>query len=321
MSVGIVYSMESCSESMALSLDKLPDDLRVEVGVELKQIWSKIKSQVDYGQLAEIKKQFGRGIYKNVENFNLYLNQKRNPPLLLVRRINKLSNSLKFPIISLKGKRIKSGMGGNAASSILPTELTSKLAYLVGALRDGTLARHGKYEISYSQKNTEWLDLLSKLIVQVFQPSNKPRLVCRENRTAKLIISNRPIFEFFHNLFEAPIGNKINWSTPTLIKKSNSEIKRYYMRGFYDADGLAHKLGFCQVNYEAISDIKKMLELIGIKTTSISKREWKGKVNPIYYLSTRKESYEQFIKLIGSSNASKRILFPPTEQNAVKQFV
>ena len=68
--------MDSSAENVALSFDKLPKDLRVEIGLELTQVWDKIKEKVDYGQLERIKLELGKEIYNNSQNFTFYISGK-----------------------------------------------------------------------------------------------------------------------------------------------------------------------------------------------------------------------------------------------------
>ncbi len=204
----------------------------------------------------------------------------------------------------LASSRVKFGEGGNAASAHLPTLLSPQLVYLVGAIRDGTLARSGKYEISISQSTDDWLKTLKYLICDIFQPSNEPAI--RNNRVT---LSNRPIFEYLHRVFDIPIGKKGQWGTPRIIKNAPLSLQKYYLRGFYDADGLSYKLGFCQVNKEAILFAKKTLGRFGIKTGQLSAR--KGKYQILYSFNTSTRSHTDFIRIIGSLNPSKQRLFLP----------
>ncbi|MFA5382766.1 MAG: LAGLIDADG family homing endonuclease [Candidatus Micrarchaeia archaeon] len=231
-----------------------------------------------------------------------YLTGKRSPPISFIKEIVD-SNVLNNLLITNK---VKFGHGGNAANALLPSHLNPKLAYLVGALRDGNINSCGKYELSYIQKNIKWLNFISELIVQVFNPSNKPKIIIRDKNTPKVIISNKPICEFFKIVFEVPIGKKEEWSTPNIILKSSKEIQKYYIKGYFDADGICGKhLGFCQLNFQSLKDLKTMLKKFNINcTNTISVRKLKsGK--KFYSLYIKKEHWNDFFMKIGSSNSSK----------------
>lgn len=275
--------------------DKFPDDARfIDIQEQLAMIWKTLKT--------DRKKQ----LIKKYKNLRFYINGRRDPPLIFIREIQKITDkTFNFEKI-FSETRVRFGHGGNAATAKLPTTLTAELAYLVGAMRDGTLSRCGKYEISYSQKNVEWLEIIQNLLIKVFKPSNQPVI-----RNDRVTLSNRPIFECLHKIFDIPIGKKDLWGTPDIIKKSSLELQRYYIRGFYDADGLSWKLGFCQANKEAISFVKDTLEKLGIKTGKLSVRKIKGR-KPFYSFNTSTKSHIRFIRLIGSLNPSKQKLFLPT---------
>lgn len=285
---------------------KMPEDTRfIEVSRILKSLWEQCKQKSTNNNV--IKKKLGRGIYSNRRIFDFYISGKRSPELRFLKRFIKHceKNLISIPEKFFKLTKVKFGHGGNASSAKLPIEFSLKLAYLIGALRDGTLARNGKYEISYFQKDIRWLKTLKNLLKDVFKPSNEPRIVYRKNTSPKLTISNRPIFEFFHRIIGVPIGKKVNWATPKIILKSPEKIQNYYIRGFYDADGLtSYTIGFCQVNYSAIKDIKKFLEKRGILCSKITRRI-RGKKYDVHYLYIKKKSFDKFMKIIGSSNPSK----------------
>ncbi len=289
---------------------KLPREVRVcNIYSYLAELWEKCK-QRQHMNKEHVKIAIGKGLYSNRRVFDQYLNGTRTPTLEFVRLFCDFCRSLRVRVddARLNTGVFKFGHGGNAASAHLPLFLTPKLAYLVGAMRDGTLARHGKYEVTYSQSNIEWLEFVKNMIIDVFSPSNRPR-IAYGNRTT---LSNRPIFEFFHRIFEVPIGEKVRWDTPSIIKKAPFCIQKYYIRGFYDADGLS-ELGFCQANDKPLHDIKTMLEKQGIKCGSVNKRPLQlGKKYPMYTLliSRRNGNHFRFIKVVGCSNNSKSKYFP-----------
>lgn len=286
--------------------EEFPDDARfVNVQEQLGEILTTIKKETEKNEFNYYRQQLNAK-YKNLK---FYMNGRRDPPLSFIRELEIITRKLNLNIKIEKlfnNFDVRFGHGGNAATARLPIIMTTELAYLVGAMRDGTLARSGKYEISYSQKNVEWLKTIKKLLIKTFQPSNEPMI-----RNDRVTLSNRPIFEYLHRIFDIPIGKKDQWETPIIIKNSSLEVQRYYIRGFYDADGLSWQLGFCQVNKEAIVFVKETLEKLGIKTGKLSVRKIKNK-KPLYSFNTSRKSHHDFIRLIGSLNPSKRKLFFPT---------
>lgn len=291
-------------------LSKLPQEMRVcNIHKYLTELWDLCKQRLQ-GKTEEAKIAIGNGLYSNRRVFDQYVSGTRTPTLEFVRLFSNFCTSINVKVDygKLDSGVFKFGHGGNAASARLPVFITPKLAYLVGAMRDGTLALYGKYEVTYSQSKLEWLRFLKRLITDVFSPSNQPRLA-QGNRVT---LSNRPIFEFFHHIFEMPIGDKIHWGTPSIIKKLPFSIQKYYIRGFYDADGLS-ELGFCQANAKPLHGIKLMLEKNGIRCCDVRMRpSEKGKKHPMYtmLISRKNGNHLNFVKVIGCSNRSKSKYFP-----------
>lgn len=287
-------------------LNKFPEETRlVNVQKQLAMITKLLEKNIKKEKFRDYRNQLN----KKHKNLRSYINGRRDPPLKFIRDLLKTTRKLNLDIDFEKlfsNIRVRFGHGGNAATAKLPIVLTTELAYLVGAMRDGTLARSGKYEVSYSQKNIEWLKIIQDLLIRIFQPSNK--LAIRNNRVT---LSNRPIFEYFHRIFEIPIGKKDLWGTPKIIKLASIEFQRHYIKGFYDADGLSWKFGFCQTNKDAILFVKDILEKLGIKTGKLSVMKTKGRKD-FYSFGTSRKSRDDFIRLIGSLNPSKQKLFLPT---------
>ena len=260
-----------------IKVPELPEDMRLEVPEDkLSEI-----------ELSETEKR----------NSYHYRSGKRAIPLKALdkKAIQKL----------LSISKARFGNGGNAASAKFPTYLNPKIAYLVGALRDGTINNYGKYEVCYVQKDIRWLQILKKLIEEVFDPSSKPRLIVREGNTPKITMSNRVIFEFFRIVFEVKPGYKIDWGTPKVIKNAPLELQKFYVRGYFDADGVSGiNIGFCQANLESLLFIRKLLKKLGIETRKIESRKT-SKGNDFYYLYIRTKDQIKFFTLIGSSNPSK----------------
>jgi len=271
----------------------LPKDARMKIPNE------QLRSLMQKCSVKELSQRFG----VDENTVYSYLNGITSPRLSLLLQI-----ATEGEIEDLfSSSPVKFGDGGNSASAILPTRLNPKIAYLVGALRDGTLSTSGKYEVCYYQKETRWLEYLEKLLMEAFKPSNKFRLVVRERHTPKLTISNRPIFEYFRNVFEIPVGKKIGWGTPKVILRAPLDIQIQYVRGYFDADGVSGKehTGFCQANLQSLLDIKSILKKLGIECRpKIEERKTK-KGKDFYYLYIKKCHHKAFFEKVGSSNPSK----------------
>ncbi len=218
----------------------------------------------------------------------------------------------------------------------LPDYINPELAYLAGALRDGCISKTDtkigtKYYLAFCNSSYEWLDsVLRVLLEKVFDIRvNKPE---PDNRPTKYQIRTRKhgIVMFLARLFEHPIGKQTGWETPSWIINSPDEIKKWYIRGFFDSEGGCGNvvkqskkypwqsifyIGFyCSSvgsNCQVLHDIRKILGEFGIESKEI--KQDRRKANKGYQTKTNcfslkiisKENKMKFIHRIGSSNPNK----------------
>jgi len=127
----------------------------------------------------------------------------------------------------------------------LPEELTPKLAYLVGALRDGSISqtstKEGIKEYSaWCSKSKEYLEgVIAPFLSEIF--GIKPRVVSDRDKF-QVRTSIHAIVRFFQRVFEHPTGKQTSWKIPQVILQADKEIKSAYIRGFFDAEGSVLKL-------------------------------------------------------------------------------
>jgi hypothetical protein len=122
--------------------------------------------------------------------------------------------------------------------------LTEDLAYLLGSLRDGSLAKSGNLsEVTLaSDYHEDWIRevIVPKAARELGVHPDKIRIYKiwthksqRPFYRAKIYsVRVRKVFSEFYNP-----GNQKYWETPEAIKNSNIEIQRAYIRGFFDAEG------------------------------------------------------------------------------------
>jgi len=211
----------------------------------------------------------------------------------------------------LANKKVRFGNGGNASEAFLPTRLNPEIAYLVGSLRDGTINTYGKYEIAFVQKGKSWLVYLQRIMQKVFGNTSIARFEKFSDGKGhwryRFVISSRPIYEFFRCAFDVIPGKKVEWSTPRIILSATPKIQKYYIRGFWDADGLSTtSLGFCQVNKQALLEIRAMLKAFGIECAdTLCERNNGSNHLKLYAIYIKSKYRKDFFKKIGSCNFSK----------------
>lgn len=181
------------------------------------------------------------------------------------------------------------------------------LAYLFGALRDGSIdIRKGKnYEIKIAQKHNDWLKIIKNIIDKNFNT------VSNINNGLVRVTRKKVVSEMIRlSDMEVP---QINWNTPSMIKKSNSDrIIISYIRGFWDSEGGLPKhpektkkaseryISFHQKNKEALTFIRDKLINFGFNPTKIT---FCGKV--FEFRICRKKEILRFYKEIGTWHPEK----------------
>lgn len=172
-------------------------------------------------------------------------------------------------------------------------------AYLQGALHDGTYnALHQTHR--YSQKGTDWLELLSRLLEELGHRS----WLYREGR-------NREVYV----LETAASFLDVNYD-PDLL---GSEVEAAsYVRGYFDAEGgmprsssVRFYLQLSQKNRAELAKVKAILERLEIACGKIHNPS--HSVDPDYWrFYVRTKSHQMFARVIGSWHPRKRPLLQST---------
>lgn len=198
-------------------------------------------------------------------------------------------------------------------------QLTNNLAYLVGALRDGSVSKFkdhlGKehHSITFYSKSAEWLNIIQEKVKDVFGIEIK--IVSYKNRTPYIRIYSKNIAEILHDEFQHPLGVQISWITPNTIKESkNKEILQNYIAGFWDAEGgvdLQNKQVKFYLSWNGnkclpLEDVKNILESFEIKCGEIGKYENKNGIHPRFVLRISKEFNKKFFDTFQIQHPEKR---------------
>jgi hypothetical protein len=205
-----------------------------------------------------------------------------------------------------RGKRIK-----------LPKEITVELAYFIGQVAgDGHLLdikkekqRTGDYEfrITITTNSMSFVNsILKPLTIKLFGIDGK--IYKYKNRNAcEFYISSKVLYTFLTKVCELPIGRKKGkLKIPSVIMKSNEDIKYSFIAGFLDADGWISiknkRIGFAQADRRIVKNMKKLFESLGIKTRKITKDNQKYGVG--WEFSVKSCSIKDFITRIPLQNSS-----------------
>ncbi|MFX0116201.1 MAG: LAGLIDADG family homing endonuclease [Candidatus Hodarchaeota archaeon] len=145
----------------------------------------------------------------------------------------------------------------------------SMLAYLIGALADGSLyhnKKHYVHRVSYYQQSREYLvDCIEPRIMQLFAKKGHFYFDRRKNVYYYEITSKR-IFLSFKKAIES-FKSESNRRIPSWIRNGENSIGIAFVRGFFDADGFYYaspekadyRVRFGQSEYFILKDLKELL--------------------------------------------------------------
>jgi hypothetical protein len=198
-------------------------------------------------------------------------------------------------------------------------QLTNNLAYLLGALRDGSVCRfknnQGKIcsSVTFYSKSIKWLNVLQKKIFEVFKINTK--IVQYGNKTPYIRIYSKELVDELNKKFQCPLKTQIGWITPLFIKNSDDiEIIKNYIAGFWDAEGgvnlqskqVAFYLSWNGKRCPPLEDLKKMLEKLKIKCGNVCRYKNERGVYPRFVLRISMKDNERFFRSIPTQNPEKR---------------
>lgn len=140
----------------------------------------------------------------------------------------------------------------------IPKELDEKLAHLIGIhLGDGHLTKAAKnYGVSYDGhyiNEYRWYhNFLAPLVHDLFNRRVTP---IKGHNTIRILFSSKAAHSFLNKICGMPLGPKKNCDVPRIIKKSNKNIKRAFLRGLADTDfSLVFKNRHKDINYYPVID-------------------------------------------------------------------
>ncbi len=140
----------------------------------------------------------------------------------------------------------------------IPPRLNEKLAHFIGIhLGDGHLNKkvhdYRMYYNGHFINEFEWYhSFLTNLIYELF---NKKVTPSKGHNTIMIVFSSKAIHSFLNKVCELPIGSKSNCDVPDIIKESNKNIKRAFLRGLADTDfSLVFKNRHKNINYYPVID-------------------------------------------------------------------
>jgi hypothetical protein len=191
------------------------------------------------------------------------------------------------------------------------------ICYLAGAFRDGCLST--QWQVKIKQKSEEYLlDVIMPLLNQEFNLNlNKSavHLQTDANRRFYIAFKRKRVWQEIREIFEIPPDTRL-WETPVFVRNLDKSLLRFYIQGFFDAEGgvprnpLNSKLyiSFTQRNRESLEFLKarlySMWDIVsGELRISDSKSQcWRLTITGLHPI-------KQFISEIGTKHPFKRKRF------------
>tara|TARA_Y100000310_G_scaffold333304_1_gene410591 strand:+ start:2058 stop:3203 length:1146 start_codon:yes stop_codon:yes gene_type:complete len=202
--------------------------------------------------------------------------------------------------------------GGNLGTPIpnpLPLKLTLELTRIISHLfADGciTLDKNGYLTAAYYNQSKVLINQFKEDIEKVFGLDD---IKVKKNKTTEYVYLPSTISIILLKL--CPTFKSKNCRIPPFIKKSDNNLKREFLKAFFDDESFVkfvppyRHIELSINNLELLREIKKLLEGVGIKSTEILERKIRGfDVQSIYIRGA--ENLFNFKEQVGFSEPSKK---------------
>ena len=185
----------------------------------------------------------------------------------------------------------------------------SNVAYLVGALRDGSVfydKANRTYKSVWYQKDPLWLlHSIQTRVHKTFGKKIQPKEYKKGQYQA--LLCSKKAFLLFKNEYDF-VSPQINWNTPTVIRQAQDKTIAAYIAGFFDAEGDIsvenYVVGFSQKNREPLQFIRDWLQSKGVICSEIFCADKKSETLR-FYITSRKNHY-RFNQLVPFEHPDKR---------------
>jgi intein-encoded DNA endonuclease-like protein len=193
--------------------------------------------------------------------------------------------------------------------------LDPDLAYLLGALRDGSVyyeRASRNYVTVFYQKHKTWLEQsIATRLIRLFGVNCKVDEYKPGHWRAR--VYSKKLYTIWQTRFGYPIEGltQLNWNTPKQIMNADLIVKSAYIRGFFDAEGdvspttsSSPYIGISQKNRQVLEELKQILEELDISTGGIHTID--STSNTLRFVVASKEAISKFITIINSEHPEKK---------------
>ena len=292
----------------------------------LNRIYLDLKKNIKEGEFQRFLKENSLfGLYHWKENYYPILLIKLKKLLLMWKEVcNKSlneSNNL-YENIYEKTTFLKAGKSPVNIKAI--KYLDSKLVYILGIIyADGSLRdiwltqkkeKRFRWEITITDESYQNLQKIVQLLEEIFNIKTNVKSVYG-GRWYRILFNSLILHRILNKIFEMPMGyKKGKLKIPTVIKKASFDIKRYFLVGFFDGDGMCSRfnkkkkftpvISVSQSSKEILQDLNEILKEKGfnfrLNQKKRNKFEW-------YVLETKdKEQIKRFQEEFGFMYHNKK---------------
>ncbi len=188
----------------------------------------------------------------------------------------------------------------------------SNLAYLAGALRDGSVfydKASRNYRVMWYEDNQTWLsNSIARRVAVEF--GKNPRLEEYKPSRYRVVLYSQQAFNLFINEFGF-VSPQVGWNTPQNIRCASDEAIAAYVAGFFDAEGDVsvknYVAGFSQKNVNSLEFIRNWLVRNGISCSKLFCADKKSGTHRFYF--TSKENFSRFSSLVPFEHPDKLSFF------------
>lgn len=155
-----------------------------------------------------------------------------------------------------------------------------------------------RYEIGYCNTNENLLNEFAADVRKIYG------IKVRKRNGIELVFKSKRVFD---RIKELGSGGSFDWFIGLEIMNSNSKVKRYWLRAFFDDEGTVDKMSLRirvkSMNKNGLKHVQHILENLGLPcniTGPNSDNSW--------YLTLNKASAKEFSKKIGFNHSKKKVL-------------
>lgn len=214
-------------------------------------------------QRAVSPRQIAHAIGVPYRSFMNYLRNTRAMPLGIALRVIRSLSSNNAEAATLLEELYQNvfwvtSTASTAQTVRLPKHFSEELAYLIGAIHDGTVfanAAKNQYLIQYWQfSDPQWLKIVARKLEMVF--ARKPK------RYAHYVqLSNKAAYEFFAKVLRIP-QRQVSWDS--FLRGIPVELQLQAIAGMFDAEGWVGtphdlRIKFSQKNKYKLAEVKRIL--------------------------------------------------------------